>query len=136
MRILPAFALLLLAVPAAAQTRSPPPAALGTLPAPIVTRDGVVAVPYGAPNLDEDAAPADFLRAARQSLAAGRITEAMEALERAQTRALTRDVRPSRAGIPSDQSLVAAIAAAQQALAVGDRLATIGKIDEALRLGE
>jgi hypothetical protein len=136
MRILPAFALLLLAIPAAAQTRSPPPGPLGTLPAPITTRDGVVAVPYAAPNLDEDAPVGDFLRAARQSLAAGRITEAMEAMERAETRALTRDVRPSRAGIPSDQSLVATIGAAKQALTAGDRLATLGKIDEALRLAD
>ena len=136
MRILPVLAMLLLALPAGAQTRSPPPGPLGTLPAPVATPDGLVVAPLGAPTLDEDAPARDFLLAARQSLAAGRITEAMEALERAESRALTRDVRPSRAGIPSEQSLVAAIGAARGALTLGDRPGTLGKIDEALRISE
>lgn len=130
------LAVLLLAFPAVAQTRSPPPSALGTLPAPIPTKDGVVVPPLAAPTLDEDAPAKDFLHAARQSLAAGRVSEAMEALERAESRALTRDVRPSRAGVPSDQTLVAAIAQARMALTDGDRLATLEKIDAALRLAE
>lgn len=92
----------------------------------------VVALPV--PDVDVDAAPRVFLLAARQSLAAGRDGEAMEALERAESRALVRDVRPSQADQPSAQGLVKAISAARSALGEGDRLGTLGLIDVALQL--
>lgn len=107
-------------LPAAAQvTPSPEPAA-----------------PYGArlpaPDIDENAPPTTFLNAARGAIAAGREGEAMEALEQAETRALDRSVRPSRAGQPSPQPLVARIAQARAALAGGDRMAALQRIDQAL----
>ncbi len=93
---------------------------------------GIVLAPLQA-TLDEDAPAAAFLRAARQAIAAGRVSEATEALERAESRALTRDVRPSLAGQPSDQKPVETIKAARVALASGDRLAALGLIDTAIK---
>ena len=117
MRPLPLLAFLLAATPAFSQT----PATTGTPIAPLPATD-----------LDEDAPAETFLKAARLALALSRSGEAMEALERAESRALTRDVRPSRAGQPSDQQQVALIARARIALASGDRMATLDLIDQAL----
>ena len=110
-------------VPAAAQTlASPPPAA--------------AASPYGArlpaPDVDENAPPTAFLNAARVAIAAGREGEALEALERAESRALVRSVRPSLADRPSRQPQVGRIAAARAALTAGDRMQALQLIDEAL----
>ena len=114
MRLIPLLALLLAAAPALGQTT-------GTPIAPLPSTD-----------LDDDA-PADaFLKSARLALALGRTGEAMEALERAESRALTRTIRPSRAGQPSDQPQVALIARARATLAAGERMATIALIDQAL----
>jgi hypothetical protein len=124
----------LLAGPALAQTMSPAPRPLGVLPAPIPVQGGLVVQPLPSATLEEDAPAEAFLQAARQSLAAGRLAEAMEALERAESRALTRDVRPSRADQPSDQKLVVAIGKARATLETGDRLATLADIDAALAL--
>lgn len=94
--------------------------------------------PYGirlpTPDVDENAPPAAFLNAARRAIAAGRDGEALEALERAESRVLDRSVRPSRAGLPSPQPLVARIAAARAALAGGDRMQTLQLIDQALAI--
>ena len=57
---------------------------------------------------------------------------AQEALERAESRALVRSVRPSRASQPSEQGIVADIAAARHALAAGDRALALDKISAAL----
>ncbi len=93
-------------------------------------------VPYGyrlpTPDVDENAPVSVFLDAARRALAAGRAGEAQEALERAESRALSRSVRPSRAGQPSRQPVVERIAAARQALGTGDRMRVLQLIDEAL----
>ncbi len=93
-------------------------------------------VPYGyrlpTPDVDENAPVSVFLDAARRALAAGRAGEAQEALERAESRALSRSVRPSRAGQPSRQPVVERISAARQALGTGDRLHVLQLIDEAL----
>ena len=85
-----------------------------------------------APDVNEDAPPRLFLLAARQAVAAGRMDEAMEALERAESRALIRSVRPSLAGNPSDQPVVRAIATARAALRDGDRPGALAGIDAAL----
>jgi hypothetical protein len=111
------FCLLLLAVPASAQT---------------LPTGEVIIRPLPIPDIDENAPPRPFLAAARQDLAAGRVDTVQEALERAESRALIRSVRPSRAGIPSEQNLVKAIQAARAALAAGDRAACLARIDEAL----
>lgn len=114
-------ALLAPAIQAAAQVPpddAAPPAALAT--------------PLPLPDVDADAAPTAFLDAARRALAAGRIGEAQEALERAESRALVRSVRPSRARLPSQQPLVNRIAQARAALAAGDRMQALQCIDEAI----
>lgn len=84
------------------------------------------------PQIDENAPVSAFLDAARHALAAGRAGEAQEALERAESRALSRSVRPSRAGQPSQQPVVQRISAARAALASGDRLRVLQLIDEAI----
>ncbi len=84
------------------------------------------------PAVSESAPPAMFLRAARDALAAGRTGEAQEALERAETRALSRPVRPSLARQPSGSPLVQQIAQARTALSGGDRQGAIRLIDSAL----
>ncbi len=137
-----------LATPAAAQ--APPPGGqyvrpgneIGTgqsLPAsnqPSNLAPTAAPVPYGyrlpTPAIDENAPVSAFLDAARHALAAGRTGEAQEALERAESRALIRSVRPSRAGQASRQPVVERISAALAALGAGDRQAVLQHIDEAL----
>jgi hypothetical protein len=111
-----------LAAPAAAQTLAPADAP--SLPG----------VRLPTPEVDENAPPSAFLNAARLAIAAGRDGEALEALERAESRALDRSVRPSRAGVPSPQPLVARIAQARAALAGGDRMQTLQLIDQAFAI--
>jgi hypothetical protein len=119
---------------------SPPPQQLG-IPPGIPAGDGqsVIAPRLPEPPLDENAPPAAFLRAARQALAGGRSGEAQEALERAESRALIRSVRPDRADQASRQPLVRQIAQARQAVAGGDVARALQLIDAAMRnpeLGE
>jgi len=132
MRFMTGAIILLAAGPALAQTQSPPPRPLGSIAPPIVTQQGIVLPALTPPAVDENAPPRAFLEAARQALAAGRDGEALEALERAESRALTRDVRPSLAGDPSKQPLVETIGAARRALIGGDRIGTLTLIDKAL----
>ncbi len=110
-----AVLLALLVAPAAAQTA---PEALPRVQLP-------------EPEVDENASPAAFLNAARGAIAAGRVGEAMEALERAESRALIRSVRPSRAGEASRQPLVQIIAEARAKLADGDRMGALEAIERA-----
>jgi hypothetical protein len=116
-----------LAGPAAAQPAAP----LAGPPVP-----GEPGSSYGirlpTPDVDENAPPTAFLNAARGAIAAGRDGEALEALERAESRALDRDVRPSRVGAPSRQPVVGIIASARSALVAGDRMQTLQLIDRAL----
>jgi alkylation response protein AidB-like acyl-CoA dehydrogenase len=86
------------------------------------------------PPISEDAPPSAFLDVARRALAAGRTGEAQEALERAESRALIRDVSPSRAGIASEQPLVRVITSARMALGSGDRAESIRLIESALKM--
>jgi hypothetical protein len=69
----------------------------------------------------EDAPASAFVEAARTAIAVGRAGEAMEAIERAESRVLVRSVRPSRANTPSDQELVRVLAEARAALGQGER---------------
>jgi hypothetical protein len=84
------------------------------------------------PPLDENAPPSAFLGAARVALMTGRTGEAQEAMERAESRALDRSVRPSQAGQASKQSLVQQIAQARGALSRGDRVGALRLIAVAL----
>jgi hypothetical protein len=83
------------------------------------------------PMISEDAPPAAFLKAAEQALAANRTGEAQEAMERAESRALDRSVRPSQASQPSQQSLVTQIAQARQALEAGDKMTALRLVQAA-----
>jgi hypothetical protein len=106
-----------LSLPLAAQT--PPDAP--SPPAP----------PQAEKGMNDDATSDVFLDRAKQAIAAGRIAAAQESLERAETRALARSVRPSQAREPSRQSLVQTLAKARQALAAGDRKLALQLIGEA-----
>ncbi len=86
-----------------------------------------------APAVDDNAPPAAFIDAAVRALAAGRTGEAQEAMERAESRALDRSVRPSKAGEPSQQALIQQIAAARQALSAGDRLGAVRLLEQAAK---
>jgi hypothetical protein len=85
------------------------------------------------PAVGDDAPPAAFVKAAQAALAAGRLGEAQEAIERAESRALDRSVRPSRASAPSRQPLVQQLAQARQMLGAGDRMGAMLKLDQALK---
>ncbi|MGK7861030.1 hypothetical protein [Falsiroseomonas sp. E2-1-a4] len=80
----------------------------------------------------DTAAAENFLREARQALAAGRMREARVSLEQAETRLLTRSVMPSQAGTPMDRGPVAAISSAREALDRRDRAAVNRHIDQAM----
>ena len=86
-----------------------------------------------APPVDEGADAAAFLRAAQGALAAGRIGETQEAMERAQTRLLDRSVPLGQTGIPSDHPAVKLISQGLQALAAGDRMTCARMIQAALQ---
>lgn len=77
-----------------------------------------------APRLPSPRAVSDtpqaLVSAADRALAAGRTGEAQEALERAETRLLSRSVAHERIGDPSADPAVSRLAAARQALAAGD----------------
>ena len=87
--------------------------------------------PLPSPMIDDNAPPATFLRAARSALFTGDTGLAQEAMERAESRLLSRAVRPSLASQPSQQPLVAQIEAARNALSSGDRLQAIKLLDAA-----
>jgi hypothetical protein len=84
------------------------------------------------PGVSEDAPPSAFVQAAQAAITAGRLGEAQEAIERAESRALDRSVRPSRVNDPSHQPLVQQLAQARQLLAGGDRTGAMRMLDQAL----
>jgi hypothetical protein len=84
------------------------------------------------PPLPSDDPPSAFLSAARRAVAVGRTGEAREALERAETRLLDRDLPTAAASVPDNQHTVLAISAARRALAVHERQAAITAIDDAI----
>ncbi len=83
------------------------------------------------PPVSDSAPPRDFLMAARRALAENQTGVAQEALERAESRALTRSVAPPAAGMPSGQPLVQIISNALRALAAHDVGTTVALIDQA-----
>ena len=84
------------------------------------------------PEAGDDAAPAAYLRSARAALLGGRTGEAQEALERAESRLLDRDVDPRRANIAIQDPMVQDVSRAREALAAGDRAMTLQFIEAAL----
>ncbi len=83
------------------------------------------------PPVSEDSPPSAFIQAAETAIAAGRLGEAQEAIERAESRVLNRSVRPSKAGEASQQALVQQLSEARQALARGDRAGAVAQLARA-----
>lgn len=86
--------------------------------APSNTHSGI------APRLPDPASasnsPEAYLAAAQRALASGRTGAAQEALERAETRVLSRSTDPAAAATPADMPMVQQIGQARQALAARD----------------
>ena len=95
-----------------------------------VRPDGIPLVRLPDPPVDDDAPASAFITAARTAIAVGRAGEAMEAIERAESRLLIRSVRPSRANTPSDQAMVRTLAEARAALRDGQRAEALDKLAE------
>lgn len=85
-----------------------------------------------SPPIGENAPPADYLRAAQASLAAGRTGEAQQSLEMAQTRLLDRSVPYGQTNTPNSNPAVERISKALQALAAGDRAQCMQLIQAAI----
>jgi hypothetical protein len=88
------------------------------------------------PPLAPNSPPADYLRAAQGSLAAGRTGEAQQALEMAETRLLDRSVPLFQTNNPTDSPSVRQISQALQALANGDRAQCMQLIQSAIPAAE
>jgi hypothetical protein len=92
--------------------------------------------PGSAPRLPDPGAandsPAALLTAARTALDHGRTGAAQEALERAETRILSRTTDPSRASEPAQSAMSRHIAEARRALGNKDSAAAKAAIDLAL----
>lgn len=101
------LASLLMAAPALAQTSMPGP------------------VPPTTPATGMPDSPSVLLRQAQGSLAAGRLPQALEFVEQAETRVLTRSVLATEAEAPARSAAITAMAGARSALARRDR-ATAG----------
>ncbi len=107
--------------------------------APLVTAvaaaamaQSTVLAPLPSPNVSPDERPSDFLRAAQGALAAGRVAEAQQALEMAQTRMLDRAVPLGQTNNPSDNPTIGQISQARQALAARDRTTSLQSIQAAI----
>lgn len=89
-----------------------------------------------APRLpDPDATgntPQDYLAAARRALQRNQTGAAQEALERAETRILTRSTDPSMANTPDDSRIARAVAEARRALSNRNAAAAQAAIDAVL----
>jgi hypothetical protein len=83
------------------------------------------------PPVGENAPPSAFIEAALKALAAGRTGEAQEAIERAESRVLTRAVAISKANNPSQQPLALTLRKAREALGAGDRQGAVQLLEEA-----
>jgi hypothetical protein len=79
-----------------------------------------------------EASASRFLGTARQVLTAGRVGEAEEALERAETRLLQSSARPLPNRSPAGERAVREIDIARRAVASGDREGALRAIDNAL----
>ncbi len=80
----------------------------------------------------DDATTADYLRAARASLVAGRTGATQQSLEMAETRALDRSVGPDATAQPSGSQLVDTIRGARHAIGEGNKQHALQLIDAAL----
>ena len=88
-----------------------------------------VAPALPTPPVGTEAAPHDYLKAARDALTAGRTGEAQQSLEMAETRELTRAVPPEDAARPDPNPAVNQIRDALHALGRGQRERALQIID-------
>jgi hypothetical protein len=88
------------------------------------------------PGLDDNAPPSAYLRAAQGAIAAGRLAEARQALEMAQTRMLDRSVPLFQTRNPSDNPAVGLVSSALRALEAGDRAQALESIRAASRTAD
>ena len=125
MRLLP-FALVTLLLPFGVLAQSVPPRSSGATAAPprLTERDMLP-----VPNLPPDAPPADFLRAARGAVVAGRLGEARQSLEMAATRLLSRVVDAGKERDPADDRAIRQISGALAALTANDRTGCVRYIE-------
>lgn len=93
---------------------------------------GRIAPNLPSPPVGENGSPADYLRSAQASLAAGQTGEAQQSLEMAQTRLLDRSVPYGQTGVPDRNPAVDQISRALQALAAGDRARCMQLIQAAI----
>jgi hypothetical protein len=93
----------------------------------------VIAPNLPTPPVGPNAPPEAFLQAARGALAAGRMGEAQQSLEMAETRILDRSVAYDAANTPIRDPRLEIIEQARHALGAGDRAGAIGFIDQAMR---
>ncbi len=139
-----ALVLLLAAAPALAHHGEHHPTGLAQLDAGTRemqrARQNPAATPF-VPEQNRTAAQADaagiddaagLLNAAHAALRARRTAQAIESLERAESRLLTRSTPANRAGVAVDQGPVARIAAARRAASAGDLQTALRETDAAL----
>ncbi len=88
--------------------------------------------PLPDPAAGEDGPVVVYLQNARMALTAGRLGEAEEALERAQTRRLTRPVDMRHTEDPSQDPVVHTIGEARAAIASGDKAGALAAVTTAL----
>ncbi len=135
MRFRPPTLLLALtvALPIAATARQA--AAQTAAPTTVGAADpSAVALPrLPSPSVSDNARASEFLAAAQGALAAGRLGEAQQALEMAQTRLLDRSVPLGQTNSVSDSPAVREITLALRALSAGEREASMGHIQAAMR---
>jgi hypothetical protein len=84
------------------------------------------------PAVGDDNSPRAFLLAARGALETRRTGEAQEALERAESRMLTRSVAPANADAPDYNPIIHDVGSARRALAAGDYADATRLIDRVL----
>ena len=120
--------LLLAALPATAQnSASPMSNNAGNLMGGMGGMSGTAAK-LPIPSVADDSAQS-YLKAARSALAAGKTGMAQEALERAESRLLDRDVAPSQAASPSSDPSVTAISQILQNLGAGKKAEALQLLD-------
>ena len=84
------------------------------------------------PPLDANADPQALLQAASRAIASGQTGMAQEALERAETRLLSRSVPPDQANTPDDSVPVHLIGSARLDIAHGDLAGANSAVQQAL----
>ena len=133
---LPGTACLILAAPIlAALTIASPVLAQSVLgPSVLAQAEPQPRLALPDPPVADNAPIGAFLRAAQTALITGRLGEAQEALERAQTRMLDRSVPLFQTNNPSQDPGVTAVTQALRALAAGDREATLRHIQAAMQV--